>query len=45
MDVSLNLIDLQYLTNPDKLTKLMQKKNLQQFLAMIWIFIKNVSFN
>ena len=30
MDVSLNLIDLQYLTNPDKLTKLMQKKNLQQ---------------
>ena len=30
MDVSLNLIDLQYLTNPDKLTKLMQKKDLQQ---------------
>jgi len=30
MDVSLNLIDLQYLTNPDRLTKLMQKKDLQQ---------------
>ncbi len=30
MDISLNLIDLQYLTNPDKLTKLMQKKDLQQ---------------
>jgi len=30
MDVSLNLIDLQYLTNPDQLTKLMQKKDLQQ---------------
>ena len=30
MDISLNLIDLQYLTNPDQLTKLMQKKNLQQ---------------
>ena len=30
MDISLNLIDLQYLTNPDQLTKLMQKKDLQQ---------------
>ena len=30
MDVSLNLIDLQYLTNPDRLTKLMQKRDLQQ---------------
>ena len=30
MDVSLNLIDLHYLTNPDRLTKLMQKKDLQQ---------------
>jgi len=30
MDVSLNLIDLQYLTNPDKLTKLTRKKVLQQ---------------
>uniref|UniRef100_A0A6C0EMK9 Uncharacterized protein n=1 Tax=viral metagenome TaxID=1070528 RepID=A0A6C0EMK9_9ZZZZ len=30
MDVSLNLIDLQYLTNTDRLTKLMQKKDLQQ---------------
>ena len=29
MDVSLNLIDLQYLTNPDRLTKLMQKRDLQ----------------
>ena len=30
MDISLNLIDLQYLTNPDQLTKLKQKKELQQ---------------
>ena len=30
MDVSLNLIDLQYLTNPDRLTKLMEKRDLQQ---------------
>jgi len=31
MDVSTNLIDLQYLTNPDHFTKLMKKKNLCQF--------------
>ena len=30
MDISLNLIDLQYLTNPDQLTKLKQKKEFQQ---------------
>ena len=30
MDVSLNLIDLQYLTNPDKLNKIMQKQNISK---------------
>ena len=30
MDISLNLIDLQYLTNPDQMTKLKQKKEFQQ---------------
>ena len=30
MDISLNLIDLQYLTNPDQLAKLMHNKDLQQ---------------
>ena len=30
MDISLNLIDLQYLTNPDQMSKLKQKKEFQQ---------------
>ena len=45
MDISLNLIDLQYLTNPDQMSKLKQKKNSTRFHAMSWIFIKNASFN
>ena len=30
MDISLNLIDLQYLTNPDQMSKLKQKKEFHQ---------------
>jgi len=30
MDVSLNLIDLQYLTNPERMNKLIQQQDIQQ---------------
>ena len=35
MDISLNLIDLQYLTNPERMNKLIQQQDIQQISKRI----------
>jgi len=44
MDISLNLIDLQYLTNPERLTKLMQKKEIDHISSNDLDFYKKRIF-
>ena len=45
MDISLNLIDLQYLTNPIELNKLLRNKNLSSVSMADLNFYKNNTYH